>query len=371
MANQEHLDILAKGVETWNDWRTHSKQRPNLTSAELALENLTGVDLTDAILSGATFTGAKLIGAKLSDAKLDRAHLGGAHMTDAMMGGAVLMSANLNGAVLDSANLTDANLDGAHVTNASLLGACLIGTNLSNANVHGSNFTDAMFGATVLGDLDLSVVSGLDTVDHAAPSTIGLNTIYRSQGKIPELFLRGCGVPDSLITYMRSLIGTALDFYSVFISYSTKDQAFATRLHSDLQAKGVRCWFAPHDIQGGKKVHEQIDEAIRVYDKLLLLLSDASMNSTWVKTEIANARAKEVQQSRKMLFPISLVPFDYLRTWKCFDADTGIDTAREIREYFVPDFSNWKDQDSYSEAFEKLVRDLKAEPREKSADETA
>jgi hypothetical protein len=29
--------------------------------------------------------------------------------------------------------------------------------------------------------------------------------------------------------------------------------------------KGVRCWFAPHDIQGGKTIHEQIDEAIRLH----------------------------------------------------------------------------------------------------------
>ena len=110
------------------------------------------------------------------------------------------------------------------------------------------------------------------------------------------------------------------------------------RLYADLQAKGVRCWFAPHDIQGGRKIHEQIDEAIKVHDKLLLILSDASMGSNWVKTEIANARAKEQQQKRQMLFPISLVPFDRVRTWKLFDADTGIDSAREIREYFVPDF---------------------------------
>jgi hypothetical protein len=52
--------------------------------------------------------------------------------------------------------------------------------------------------------------------------------------------------------------------------------------------RGVRCWFAPHDIQGGRKIHEQIGAAIRVYDKLLLILSDASMNNSWVKTEIAN-----------------------------------------------------------------------------------
>ena len=160
---------------------------------------------------------------------------------------------------------------------------------------------------------------------------------------------------------MKSLTGAAFDFYSCFISYSTKDQDFADRLYADLQAKGVRCWFAPHDIQGGKKIHEQIDEAIRLYDKLLLVLSDASMNSNWVKTEIANARAKEEQQKRQMLFPISLVPFDRIKAWKLFDADTGIDSAREIREYFVPDFSNWKDHDIYAKTFGRLVRSLKAD----------
>jgi len=101
----------------------------------------------------------------------------------------------------------------------------------------------------------------------------------------------------------------------------------------------------------------------------LLILSDASMNSNWVKTEIANARAREQQQNRQMLFPISLVPFDRIRSWKLFDADTGIDSAREIREYFVPDFSNWKDHDSYAKAFERLVRDLKAAPGDKVARE--
>jgi hypothetical protein len=166
---------------------------------------------------------------------------------------------------------------------------------------------------------------------------------------------------------MKSLTGAALDFYSCFISYSTKDQDFADRLYADLQARGVRCWFAAHDIQGGKKIHEQIDEAIRVYDKLLLILSDASMNSNWVKTEIANARVRETQQKRQMLFPITLVPFERIKSWKLFDADTGIDSAREIREYFVPDFSNWKDHDSYSAAFERLVRDLKAAPGDRAS----
>ncbi len=60
-------------------------------------------------------------------------------------------------------------------------------------------------------------------------------------------------------------------------------------------------------------------------------------------------------------FPIRLVDFEALKEWKLFDADTGIDSAREIREYFIPDFSNWKNHDSYKKAFERLLRNLKAE----------
>ena len=44
-------------------------------------------------------------------------------------------------------------------------------------------------------------------------------------------------------------------------------------------------------MQAGKKIHEQIDEAIRIYDRMLLILSEASMSSRWVKTEIAHAQA--------------------------------------------------------------------------------
>ena len=110
----------------------------------------------------------------------------------------------------------------------------------------------------------------------------------------------------------------------------------------------------------GKKVHEQIDEAIRVYDRLLLILSHESMSSRWVKTEIGKARRKEVALKRHVLFPLALVPFTDLRSWEQFNADLGEDTAQEIREYFLPDFSEWKNHDAYQQAFEKVVAALKS-----------
>jgi hypothetical protein len=155
-------------------------------------------------------------------------------------------------------------------------------------------------------------------------------------------------------------VASSIRFYSVFISYSASDEDFATKLYDDLQKAGVRCWFAPHDIAGGEKLHEQIDRAIQVQDRLLLILSTASMSSEWVKTELANARTKEHEQRRKVLFPIRLVPFDEVCKWKAFDADIGKDSAREVREYFIPDFSSWKDPKAYKPAFERLLKDLRA-----------
>jgi uncharacterized protein YjbI with pentapeptide repeats len=337
MANQEHLDILAEGVEAWNEWR---KKNPDVRP------DLIGAHLSNANLRDADFGGANLSGARLDDANLVEAQL---------------ISANLR-----SASLIDARLTRAYLNDADLHGAELSGCDLTEAILNGTDLSGAIVWCTSFANVDLSGTKGLDAVDHHGPSSIGVDTIYRSQGKISESFLCGAGVPENFIVYMKSLTGAAFEFYSCFISHSTIDQAFADRLYADLQARGVRCWFAPHDIQGGRKLHEQIDEAIRVYGKLLLILSDASMNSAWVKTEIANVRAREEQQKRQMLFPITVVPFDRIKDWKLFDADRGIDSAREIREYFIPDFSNWKDHDSYHKAFDRLVRDLKAEGKDRA-----
>jgi hypothetical protein len=266
---------------------------------------------------------------------------------------------------LQSADLSESNLHGANLSRTDLRrarfhSAILTAVNLGGARLDGADITNAWVGETNFDDVDLSRAKGISELRHDGPSTVGVDTIYRSKGRIPDVFLRGCGVPDDMIAFIKSIAG-AVQFHSCFISYSTKDQEFADRLYADLQAKGVRCWFAPHDIRGGRKIHEQIDEAIRLHDKLLLILSESSMSSDWVQTEIAKARKREAQERRQMLFPVALVPYRAIEDWECFDADRGKDSAREIREYFIPDFSDWKDHDSYQKAFSRLVADLKAE----------
>jgi hypothetical protein len=56
------------------------------------------------------------------------------------------------------------------------------------------------------------------------------------------------------------------------------------------------------------------------------------------------------------------VPYAALENWE-YPISTGIDLAEEVRQYFIPDFSNWKDHDSFQKAFDRLLKDLKADAR--------
>jgi hypothetical protein len=69
-------------------------------------------------------------------------------------------------------------------------------------------------------------------------------------------------VPDTFITYIASLTGQAIQYYSCFISYYSKDEDFAHCIHNDLKPKVVRCWFAPEDFKIGDKISPLVHQSI-------------------------------------------------------------------------------------------------------------
>jgi hypothetical protein len=91
-----------------------------------------------------------------------------------------------------------------------------------------------------------------------------------------------------------------------FISFSAKDAQFAERLYSDLQKKGVRCWFAPENLKTGDKCRDQIDVAIRAHNKLMVVLSENSIGSHWVETEVESELDRERMEKTTVLFPVRL-----------------------------------------------------------------
>ena len=198
--------------------------------------------------------------------------------------------------------------------------------------------------------MNLFGAKGLESVIHHTYSVLDHRTIIRS-GALPLKFLRGCGLPETLIDYFPSILNDPIQFYSCFISYASKEHEFAERLYADLQNKGVRCWFAPEDLKIGERIRPRIDESIRLHDKLLLVLSKTSIISQWVEQEVETALARERELNRPVLFPIRTD--DEIMTIR-----TGWPAlVRNSRH--IGDFRPWKDHDSYQKSSARLLRDLK------------
>ena len=256
----------------------------------------------------------------------------------------------------EGANFRDANLCNVDLSRADLGGANLTGAILRRAKLGGARLFKTTFAA-----VDLTCVTGLETCRHAGPSIVDHWTLQKS-GQLPLPFLRGVGLPDNLIDYLPSLLNQAIQYYSCFISYSSKDQDFAERIHADLQNNGVRCWFAPHDMPIGGKILDEIDVAIRLRDKVLLILSEHSIRSDWVEDEVTKGFAEERRREQTVLFPLRI-------------DDAVIETSEawavKLRDQrHIGDFRHWKNHDGYKKSFERVLRDLK-QPSRTAIDQTA
>jgi uncharacterized protein YjbI with pentapeptide repeats len=292
----------------------------------------------------------------LESSNFSNAMLTGGSLEGAILDGALFIGTYILSAPLKDASLIAANLMGAKLVGTDLSGANLRGTNLANAYVNGADFSNATAEWTVFGSMDLSGAKGLEAVRHTGPSHIDIATLYKSKGDIPEVFLRGSGVPEPMITFAKSLVGKAFEFYRSFISYSSRDQVFATKLYADLRVRGVQVWFAQEDLKIGDRLDATIDDAIRLSEKLIIVLSNNSIESAWVRREAKRGLEKEELTGQNVLFPIRLdsAVMDTTEKWA--------DDIRRNRH--IGDFSNWTDKDEYQRALSRLLKDLNATPAE-------
>ena len=392
MANPEHLAILKRGVEEWNAWREeHEEVRPDLSAANLRKANLRKANLREANLDKANLSEAMLQEADLYKAHLGKAHLDGANLDQANLRaarllGAHLRRASLRRAVLRVADLREADLRRADLRFADLglanlgwvrlSGATLFGAELSEVDFRGVDFTgvdleEAFIAATSFSLCDLTDAKGLDRCLHLGKGFIDTHTLQTSQN-LPDRFLRGCGVSDLLIDYLPSLRGDPIQFYSCFISYNHTDKAFARRLHDKLQGQGIRCWLDEKQLKPGDDIYEEVDRGIRLWDKVLLCCSKASLTSWWVDDEIDTAfekerrigkeRREELQGRKvKVLIPLNLDAYLFSGAWK-----SG--KARSVKSRLAADFRGWKRNNAkFEAAFEDVVAALRSDDQAREA----
>jgi len=321
MANPEHVAKLKEGREAWNAWRKTSDETPDLSGLVLDGFTLESYDLRSANFSGAELFDVSFLRALCDDCSFE----------EAFIVGCIFIVAKLHKSNFRKASITGCTFN-----------ACAFDQ---------SELTGALLDWNAFVNLSLQPVVGLDAIaDGSSENSIGIDTFFRSGG-LPESFLRKSGVPDEFIQYASSLTGRPIEYYSCFLSYSSKDDEFTRRLYNDLQGKNIRTWFAPEDLKIGDRFRSRIDESIRIHDKLVIILSANSVNSDWVETEVESALEREQKEGKDVLFPIAIDEegFTSKQPW-----------AADIRrKRHIGDFRKWKSHDDYSKAFDKLVRDLK------------
>jgi uncharacterized protein YjbI with pentapeptide repeats len=401
MADPEILNILRSGASNWNNWRRlkihgedlfRSLTYPSSTLSakpDVGVVDLRGADLSNfdlrraqlehCSLEGANLSGANLRRANLSwtclgeanfrDADLRGATLNGTYASFAKFGGAILSRTILCNSILHIADFTACDLSGADLRDSDLRDAILNGANLSEADLHlakfigtkldGTLMRQSSMGRTIFSGVDLSKVSGLDTVVHSGPSTIGVDTLYLSHGAVPEVSLRGAGIDEALINYLPALLNSsAIDFYSCFISYSHEQKSFARRLHDQLQMRGIRCWLDEHHLLPGDDIYDAVDKGIRFWDKVLLCCSRAALSSWWVGDEIDKALEKEraLQEERGAkvfaIIPLNLDNFLF-NGWQDGRSAT-------LRKRVAANFVGWEgDNEKFEMSLEKVIQALR------------
>ncbi len=387
MADEEVVEIVRKGRRAVARWR---RDNPNLVlelvDVDLSGLDLAGVNFRRSQLIGVDFSGARLNDANLSGADLTRANLTAVEFSRANLSGARLFGAtlrevrgtgvNLSRCILQGADLTDAILSATSLVDADLResdlsGAELIEVNLTNADLDRTNLERVRCGWLTWNNVDLSRTVGLDSLTHLGPGSIGLDTLERSGGLIPDVFLRGNGISQEWLESYRAIEepGPASD--ASFIGYGEQEEPFAAKLHNTLQKQGVRCWLDPRRAADDAGVTGRVpDRGIRIWDRVLVCATRATLSAEWMGPLIESVYRREdavKQQSGdtiQLMWPLNLDGFLFSGSWKHA-------AATDVAGRVLADFTGWRrNKTKFHAELKLLIERLKQESGGRAARRT-
>ena len=155
------------------------------------------------------------------------------------------------------------------------------------------------------------------------------------------------------------------DYYNFYI-LTVERSGFVSKLYDDLcseigisanveygdSVSGVRSsWFRSNRMKFGYSGFEEGRRGIFQHEKFLPILSSSSLEDNGMSSQIEYARNLEVSRRRDILLPL-YVDESIMRTRK--------DWVRSLRnDYFMGDFTGWKDPSNYRESLSRLLLGLR------------
>lgn len=152
----------------------------------------------------------------------------------------------------------------------------------------------------------------------------------------------------------------------VFISYSYQDKEFVEWLKTELQDLGLDIWYDESEILVGDNIQKKVNEGIQSSSAFILVLSNSSKNSDWVRYEMNSAILLNAIKKGISILPIKIddseIPSDlsgYLYADFSDDRKKGLEILKRslLKENKVDfEFKDWSNFDGRK--FEDLIFDL-------------
>ena len=365
MNSNQYLKIIKEGVTAWNNWRNNNPNIiPKLDGLDLSQMELKYIDIWH--IEPATILSAGSVSWDLIGIDFSNCSLKNVKFNKSDLASADFSNSDITGADFSEAQISEANFENSKLLKTKFEGASISKVNFSNLDLSEVSFQGAQskgdnnFNNCILDKADF--FNSSITIHEIKVASSFKGTIFsRNKLEVPKLvqfrrlFFHQIGeeTHKKMVTEMDLYNEESGVYHSCFISYSSKDEIFVEKLHSDLVSRRVKCFFAPKDISIGDKIRPTIYEAIKNHSKLLLVISAASIESNWVENEVESAFEEENRLDQNILFPIRIdeVVFYSENSWSS--------TIR--RQRHMGNFENWENESDYRKSLEKLLHDLRVD----------
>jgi uncharacterized protein YjbI with pentapeptide repeats len=369
-----------------NDVSAHLLQRYRSGERSFAGEDLTDLHLPGEILKDSNFSGCMFADCRIAGSVFDGSNFTGAEFdgcnaieasfvrcdfTDAFLMESALGCADFFQATFDRvrlmSNCREAFFVLASFTDSAIVGvrfdAAIFGyTRIERSILSACSFPDVRVVAPC--DIDAasansSIVVGVSAVSRLRPGAenyaVLRKELFETLNTTRSFFARTGVDIEHLKSYSSVLGELPNDAIEVFLSYSSADEGFAEALYVRLRELGVRTWMAPHALRSGRHLSGEISEAIGNTSNVILILSQASMSSNWVATELRATFEAVRSGTVRRLHPVRLAPLEIIETWSLNDAESGTDLAQAVRENTIHDFTGWRARDAMDDATSLLI----------------
>lgn len=95
-----------------------------------------------------------------------------------------------------------------------------------------------------------------------------------------------------------------------FISYTSKDENYATWIAEVLESVGYQVIIQAWDFRGGDNFVNKIDESLKECNKLLIVLSRAYLESKWCEAEWTSKIRDTVENGTRSVIPVRVEPVE-------------------------------------------------------------